>query len=56
MAGLFADPLQRDRLGGSGRSFAEGFSWEASARGVLGVLGRVVARTRAAVESNPAGA
>ncbi|MDE2773024.1 MAG: glycosyltransferase family 4 protein [Gemmatimonadota bacterium] len=56
LAGLFADPIQRDRLGASGRSFAEGFSWEASARGVLGALQRVVARTRSGVESNPAGA
>ena len=56
LAGLFADPIQRDRLGASGRSFAEGFSWEASARGVLGVLQRVVARARSGVESNLTGA
>ncbi len=56
LAGLFADPIQRDRLGASGRSFAEGFSWEGSARGVLGALQRVVARTRSGVESSPVGA
>ena len=54
LAALFARPKERDRLGGEARRFAEGFSWDASARGVLDVLGRVVAAPHSGLQSTPA--
>src|SRR5690606_34506660 len=37
LAALFASPAERDRMGTEARRFAEGFSWAASAHGVLDV-------------------
>jgi glycosyltransferase involved in cell wall biosynthesis len=53
LAGVFGDPALRDRMGVEARRFAEGFSWDASARGVLAVLRRVVASPRSGLESSP---
>ena len=44
MAAILTDPAARDAMGERARAFAEGFSWDASARRVLDVLrARVVA-------------
>jgi glycosyltransferase involved in cell wall biosynthesis len=52
MGALFARPGLRDELGRHAREFAAGFSWDASARGVLEVLrGQVVESTAAAAAS-----
>jgi glycosyltransferase involved in cell wall biosynthesis len=51
LGGVFTSPAERDRLGAEARRFAEGFSWDASAQGVLGVLVRVVAAARAGLQS-----
>jgi glycosyltransferase involved in cell wall biosynthesis len=51
LRGIFASPTERDRLGAEARRFAEGFSWDASARGVLEVLRRVVAAARPGLQS-----
>ncbi len=42
LGALFTRPDLRDQLGSGAREFAEGFSWEASAQGVLEVLRRRV--------------
>ena len=42
MGAIFLDPALRDGLGAQARTFAEGFSWDASAQGVLEVLRRRV--------------
>jgi glycosyltransferase involved in cell wall biosynthesis len=44
---LFERPALRDELGLQARAFAEGFSWDASAEGVLEVLRRAVVESRA---------
>jgi glycosyltransferase involved in cell wall biosynthesis len=44
---LFERPALRDELGANARAFAEGFSWDASAEGVLEVLHRAVVESRA---------
>jgi glycosyltransferase involved in cell wall biosynthesis len=41
--GLVRDAATRERLGRQARSFAERFSWEASADGVESILREVVA-------------
>lgn len=46
MGRLFSDPALRDRLGTQAREFARGFSWDASAHGVLEVLRRRVVESR----------
>jgi glycosyltransferase involved in cell wall biosynthesis len=51
LGALFQDPRERDRLGAEARRFAEGFSWDASAHGVLEVLRRVVASARSGLQS-----
>jgi glycosyltransferase involved in cell wall biosynthesis len=51
LGGVFTSPAERDRLGAEARQFAEGFSWDASAHGVLGVLRRVVAAARPGLQS-----
>jgi len=51
LGALFQDPLERDRLGAEARRFAEGFSWDVSAHGVLEVLRRVVASARSGLQS-----
>ena len=53
MEALLTRPALRDQMGGEARAFAQGFSWDASARGVLEVLrGQVVASTASALESH----
>jgi glycosyltransferase involved in cell wall biosynthesis len=55
LGALFGDASLRDELGRRARSFAAGFSWEASARGVLEVLrGQVVESPAGAVHRRPA--
>ena len=54
MGALLTRPELRDQMGGQARAFAEGFSWDASAHGVLEVLRRqVVASAASALESIP---
>ena len=54
LEGLLTRPDLRDRMGGQARAFAEGFSWDASAHGVVEVLRRqVVACAASALESVP---
>jgi len=55
LGALFTDPAECERLGAQARRIAEGFSWDASARGVLEVLRRVVASRQAGVQSSRAG-
>lgn len=43
---ILADPSLRDRLGRQARTFAEGFSWEASADAMEAFLARVVRTSR----------
>jgi glycosyltransferase involved in cell wall biosynthesis len=51
---VFTTPDLRDRLGEQALAFAQGFSWDASAQGVLQVLRRHVVGSRAAgLESSP---
>ena len=55
MEALLTRPDFRDEMGARARSFAEGFSWDASARGVLEVLRReVVGYSGSGLESVPA--
>lgn len=51
MGMLLSGPDLRDRLGTQARAFAAGFSWDASARGVLEVLRREVVESRVAPAS-----
>jgi glycosyltransferase involved in cell wall biosynthesis len=54
MEALFTDPALRDRLGEQAHAFAQAFSWDASAQGVLQVLRRhVVASGAGGLESTP---
>ena len=54
MGALLSDPNLRDELGRGARAFAEGFSWDATAHGVLEVMRRqVVASGAPELESWP---
>jgi glycosyltransferase involved in cell wall biosynthesis len=51
LGALLGDPHLRDELGRQARAFAAGFSWDASARGVLEVLRHEVVQFKAAAPS-----
>ena len=54
MEEILTRPALRDGMGAEARAFAQGFSWDASARGVLEVLRRhVVASGASGLESHP---
>jgi len=53
MATLFTDARLRDEMGREARAFAAGFSWDASARGVLEVLRRAVVESPGGAAKRP---